>query len=407
MGLFDKKYCDVCGEKIGLLGNRKLEDGNLCKNCAGKLSPWFDERRHSTIAQIKEQLEYREQNRSAAAAFNSSVTFGDGRVRFYMDEAAGKFAVTGAKDFSADNPDIVDLSKIRNIDLNIEEHRRELKQTVNGQTVSYNPPRFEYSYDFEVTVRVDHPYFDDMKFNLNSSSVDTGSARMGEATTGGWGLKAAWDTFTNQNKTDRYNYYLHMGEELKNRAMNMKSRPMQNTAPQAAPTAAGVNGSINGNQLLFSGLCKNYKTNVAGKLMPIDLEFSGAVSAGSDIPQGFKDTLLNEINYVVSQAILRRSPMDPNEMVREYRAIGQEVAAEITPVWGQKYNLSIYGVVIDMIPISKSSQTLIQAAVTTATVEAMKAAAANPVPSKWFCTSCGAPNEGTGKFCNNCGAPRG
>lgn len=38
MGLFDKKYCDVCGERIGLLGNRKLEDGNLCKDCARKLS---------------------------------------------------------------------------------------------------------------------------------------------------------------------------------------------------------------------------------------------------------------------------------------------------------------------------------------------------------------------------------
>ncbi len=41
MGLFDKKNCDICGEKIGLLGNRKLDDGNLCKNCASKLSPWF------------------------------------------------------------------------------------------------------------------------------------------------------------------------------------------------------------------------------------------------------------------------------------------------------------------------------------------------------------------------------
>lgn len=38
MGLFDKKNCDICGEKIGLLGNRKLDDGNLCKNCARKLS---------------------------------------------------------------------------------------------------------------------------------------------------------------------------------------------------------------------------------------------------------------------------------------------------------------------------------------------------------------------------------
>ena len=49
MGLFDKKYCDICGEKIGLLGNRKLEDGNLCKNCAAKLSPWFTERKQSTV----------------------------------------------------------------------------------------------------------------------------------------------------------------------------------------------------------------------------------------------------------------------------------------------------------------------------------------------------------------------
>ena len=29
--------CDICGEKIGLLGNRKLDDGNLCKDCAKKI----------------------------------------------------------------------------------------------------------------------------------------------------------------------------------------------------------------------------------------------------------------------------------------------------------------------------------------------------------------------------------
>ena len=63
MGLFDKKNCDICGEKIGLLGNRKLDDGNLCKNCASKLSPWFEERRHSTVEDIKRQLEYREKNK--------------------------------------------------------------------------------------------------------------------------------------------------------------------------------------------------------------------------------------------------------------------------------------------------------------------------------------------------------
>ena len=71
MGLFDKKYCDICGAKIGLLGNRKLEDGNLCKNCAAKLSPWFSDRRQSTVAEIGEQLSYREANREKVSAFRT------------------------------------------------------------------------------------------------------------------------------------------------------------------------------------------------------------------------------------------------------------------------------------------------------------------------------------------------
>lgn len=54
--LFEKKICSVCGGEIGLLGNRKLEDGNLCKNCAKKLSPWFSDRRHSTVMKSKSSL---------------------------------------------------------------------------------------------------------------------------------------------------------------------------------------------------------------------------------------------------------------------------------------------------------------------------------------------------------------
>ena len=54
--LFEKKDCEICGGEIGLLGNRKLVDGDMCKSCAAKLSPWFEDRRESTVAQIKEQL---------------------------------------------------------------------------------------------------------------------------------------------------------------------------------------------------------------------------------------------------------------------------------------------------------------------------------------------------------------
>ena len=47
--LFDKKECDICGGEIGMLGNRKLSDGNLCKQCASKLSPFMTDRRQSTV----------------------------------------------------------------------------------------------------------------------------------------------------------------------------------------------------------------------------------------------------------------------------------------------------------------------------------------------------------------------
>lgn len=33
MGLFDKKICDICGGKVGMLTFSKLEDGNICADC--------------------------------------------------------------------------------------------------------------------------------------------------------------------------------------------------------------------------------------------------------------------------------------------------------------------------------------------------------------------------------------
>ena len=76
MGLFDKKFCDICGEKIGLLGNRKVEDGNICSKCAKKLSPFFTGRKKSTVNEIKDQLAYREDNRKNLESFNPTRSFG-------------------------------------------------------------------------------------------------------------------------------------------------------------------------------------------------------------------------------------------------------------------------------------------------------------------------------------------
>lgn len=37
MGLFDKKFCDICGDKVNLLTQKKLSDGQLCSDCKQKL----------------------------------------------------------------------------------------------------------------------------------------------------------------------------------------------------------------------------------------------------------------------------------------------------------------------------------------------------------------------------------
>ncbi len=173
MGLFDKKFCDICGEKIGLLGNRKLDDGNLCKNCAAKLSPFFSERRHSTVEQIREQLAYREANRDAVAAFHCTRTLGD-RTKVYLDEDAGKFMVTSAGDLNKANPDVIDCSAVTGCRIDTEENKTELKhRDRDGKEISFNPPRYEISYDFYIEITVNHPYFDEIRFQLNDKEIDS------------------------------------------------------------------------------------------------------------------------------------------------------------------------------------------------------------------------------------------
>ena len=174
MGLFDKKFCDICGEKIGLLGNRKLEDGNLCKDCAKKLSPFFDERRHSTVDQIKQQLAYREENKRVLAGFSATRNFGENK-KIYFDQRNGTFVVSRLSpgNWSEENPDVIQLSQISSLSLDVDEDRDEIYTTgKDGQRVSYTPPRYKFYYNFDLKFVVNHPYFDDFTVRLNDTRVE-------------------------------------------------------------------------------------------------------------------------------------------------------------------------------------------------------------------------------------------
>lgn len=174
MGLFDKKYCDICGDKIGLLGNRKLEDGNMCKDCAKKLSPFFSERRSSTVNEIKQQLEYREQNKQILAGFSPMFTFGEDD-KIYIDPMKQSFVVSRRNpgSWSDENPDVIPLSSVASCNLRIDEDREEIyTQGRDGEQVSYNPPRYKFTYDFYIDIKVNNPYFDEITARLNDSDVE-------------------------------------------------------------------------------------------------------------------------------------------------------------------------------------------------------------------------------------------
>ena len=174
MGLFDKKYCDICGDKIGLLGNRKLEDGNMCKDCAKKLSPFFSDRRSSTVNEIKQQLAYREQNKQILSGFSPMFTFGEDD-KIYIDPMKQSFVVSRRNpgSWSDENPDVIPLSSVTGCNLRVDEDREELyTQGKDGEEVSYNPPRYKFTYDFYIDIKVNNPYFDEITVRLNDSDIE-------------------------------------------------------------------------------------------------------------------------------------------------------------------------------------------------------------------------------------------
>ena len=227
--LFEKKICSICGNEIKFLGNRKLEDGNMCKDCAEKLSPWFSDRRSSTVEEIKQQLAYREENKEAVREFNVTRSLGDS-PRLLLDEDARKFTVTSARNLVEANPDILDFSQVTGCDMDVSESRSEAHfRDREGKSVSYTPPRYTYSYNFEVTIRVNHPYFDTMKLKLNPSRVEINPDEPVPAT-----------RKPNERLNRDYREYEAMGNEIKKILTEVRQQIRNEVREAAAPKAAVV-----------------------------------------------------------------------------------------------------------------------------------------------------------------------
>ena len=68
-----------------------------------------------------------------------------------IDDTHRWFAVTHDRSLSEANPDILSFDDLTECRLDIDESSKELKRkNKNGDMVSYNPPRYEYSYAMNI-----------------------------------------------------------------------------------------------------------------------------------------------------------------------------------------------------------------------------------------------------------------
>ena len=171
MGLFGRETCGACGGELGF-GKRKLVGGSLCGACADKLSPFFDDWREATLADVKAQLAYREANKAAVAAFNPTRTLG-AFTKVLLDDAARKMLIAPVREWRACNPDVIDFSQVTSCNVEVHESRTEVKRDLGGEReADYDAVRYEASFEIFVSIDVDSPWFDVIKLKTHQGRIE-------------------------------------------------------------------------------------------------------------------------------------------------------------------------------------------------------------------------------------------
>ena len=161
--LFEKKDCEICGGEIGLLGNTRLADGDMCKDCKAKLSPLFRVKSETTVADILAQIAYREENERALEEFSPDEEFGSDD-KIFVDTAAKKFVFARNGDWKRRKADVIAFSQVTGVETEEQDDTMEVDEEneETGETTTREIPIVH----FYVTVSVDSPYFDAIEFCL-------------------------------------------------------------------------------------------------------------------------------------------------------------------------------------------------------------------------------------------------
>ena len=219
MGLFEKKYCELCNNSVNLLTRLKLSDGFLCSACRKKLSSFSSNWGRRTIDDVKQHLAAREQNRQKFAQFQRTAGAGpnselvvdanhrwfyfaygadyreqnpevfnfDQLVDFYITE---DYEFVSSRDSDGDGvPDSQDAVDNRTGQVNQARARQIAQQTLNANALNLSPQLQMYvrresnAYDsntgqlkpisgLNLYFKVNHPYIDEIRIDVNTSDYN-------------------------------------------------------------------------------------------------------------------------------------------------------------------------------------------------------------------------------------------
>ena len=156
--LFAKKDCEICGGDIGILGNTKLADGDMCKDCKEKLSPLF------------RVTAYREENEKALEGFSPDEEFG-AADKICVDTEAKKFVYARNGDWKEPKADVIDFAQVTGVETDEEEEMMYFDHE-NEETGETSTSEIRVVH-FHVTIHVDSPYFDEIEVCLSEGEAPT------------------------------------------------------------------------------------------------------------------------------------------------------------------------------------------------------------------------------------------
>jgi hypothetical protein len=113
------------------------------------------------------------------------------------------------------NADIIKFTDVTSCNVDIRDSRTEVKRkNESGEEVSYNPPRYEFRYEFYIELGINSPYFDKIRFKINRSTVKLISELQTNRSTSGIGQFLLMNNDFDPTYNPEFRQYQMMCDEI-------------------------------------------------------------------------------------------------------------------------------------------------------------------------------------------------